>query len=243
MKKLMIVAIAVLVSTSIQAQNTREAIQNTKQILTGKKMLERDVKELADFSAKVTTFTRFYNARKTAEANRLKASLVKDMVREVRQSEAKAKKARREVNQSTREVISERKEISDNKKDSRRTTYDRRDDKRDMARDRANLRDDKRDRRDDVRDLKQQIVRAERQAKILKGLQSYNFAFGENDLLKARIYKKMITDFEETMKADVAATRIELQEDRREAKEDRRERRDDRNERNEKDANRKRWRN
>ena len=240
MKRIIPLIVLFMTVSVLQSQNAKEAIQNTKQVMEGKKNLERDSKELAAFTAKVESFYKVFDARNTEKSNELKLSIIQDMVREVQQTGVKAKKARREITQSTTEIISDRKEIEDNKKDSRRTRYDRRDDKRDQARDKANLRDDKRDRRDDIKDLKMQITRAERQAAILKALKAYNFSYGKGDLEKASINKKLIEEFKETMKADIIDTKRELEEDMREAKEDRRERRDDKNEDNETDRKKRR---
>ncbi|WP_299525647.1 hypothetical protein [Winogradskyella sp.] len=220
------------------AQNAKEAVQNTKQIVEGKKMLERDIKELGVFKAQLELLNRSFETKNSDEVNQLKANIVADMVREVEQSGEKAKKARREIAQSSAEVRSDRREIRRNREDSERGRYDRDDDRRDMARDRVNKRDDKRDRRDDVRDFEQQIARADRQAEILKTLKSYNFTFDNSEDALAK--KQLVLDFAGSMQQDIEATKRELAEDNRERNEDRRERRDDRNERNENDIKKKR---
>ena len=136
----------------------------------GKKNLERDMKELEGFKSKTTSLSTAYEAGDMKKTNELKASIVKDMIREVAQSKEKAEKARREISQSSQEVRSERREIRRDKDDSDHGRYDRNDDERDLARDRANARDDRRDRRDDIRDFQGQIDRAEKQVKILEAL-------------------------------------------------------------------------
>lgn len=235
-----LVLIALVLSTSLQAQNAKEAIQNTKQIQEGKKNLERDIKELNAFNEKLKLFSTSFDNKDELSVNELKAEIVSDMVREVKQSEVKAKKARQEIAQSSAEIRSDRREIRQNKEDSKRGRYDRKDDKRDMARDQANKRDDKRDRRDDVRDFEQQIERAKLQATILKKLKAYNFSFSDSET--ALLNKKLILDFVATLNQDIEATKRELAEDQRERREDSRERRDDRTERNEKEVKkRRRW--
>lgn len=221
------------------AQNAKEGIQNTKQILEGKKMLERDMKELQAMNVKYDLFKAAFDAKDSGKANEIKLSLMNDMIREAKQSEEKAKMARKEVAQSSSEIRSDRREIQQNKDDSKRGRYDHHDDKQDMARDQANKRDDKRDRRDDINDFNLQIARAESQATILKSIKSYNFNFDNVDT--SLVNKKLLDDFFTTMKQDIEATKIEIGEDTRESREDGRERRDDRNERNEVDTRKRRY--
>ncbi len=240
--KIIISLFAALFCVSLQSQNVKEAIQNTKQIAEGKKNLERDVKELESFKVKIAALNSAFESRNPEKSNELKASIVQDMVREVGQSGEKAKKARLEIAQSSSEVRSERREIRSDKDDSDWSRYDRRDDERDLARDKANARDDRRDRRDDIRDFQQQIDRAERQAAILEKLKDYQFGFEVSAMEKAIAQKALLKDFENSLQQDVAATQHELGEDVRESREDRRERRDDRNERNEYDTKKKRKR-
>lgn len=243
-----ICTLIVLLTTSltINAQNAKEAIQNTKQIIDGKRNLERDMAELKDFRAKLGKLKSAVAQEDEEAVNRLKADLVADMTREVSQSGEKAKQARREIAQSSAEVRSERREIRDNREDSKRGRYDRRDDRRDMARDQANKRDDQRDRRDDVRDFSQQIERAEKQAKLLETIKDLDFSLQyrsvEGFAERKRTTKGYFNDFIKLMKDDIAATKIELAEDNRERREDRRERADDRQERDEKDDKKRRRR-
>lgn len=227
--------------TIAQAQNAKEAIQNTKQIITGKKMLERDIKELHAFKSKVQLFTISFEAKDTKEVASLTSSILLDMTREVEQSCKKAKMARKEIAQSSAEVRSDRRENRRNREDSERTRYDNHDDQKDEARDRANTRDDRRDKRDDKRDFQQQIHRAEQQTRILKTLKTFNFSFDESNFDKALANKKLIADFLTILQQDIEATKRELAEDKREQREDRRERRDDQNERNEIDSKKRRW--
>ena len=152
--KLLIILMTFTVTST--AQNVKEAVQNTNQIVEGKKNLERDTKELAALKAKIAIFNTAYSGKDAPETNRLKADIVSDMVREVAQSGEKAQKARRELAQSGAEVRSDRRENRRNREDSKHGRFDGTDDDKDAARDRANTRDDRRDRRDDKRDLEMQ---------------------------------------------------------------------------------------
>ena len=235
-------AVTVLISSISFGQNVKEGIQNTKQIIEGKKMLERDMKELQMIQAKVTKLKSVYEEEEEIGANELMRDLISDFKREVLQSGEKAKMARKEIAQSSAEIRSDRREIRGNRDDSKNGRFDRRDDKRDMARDKANMRDDRRDRRDDKRDFEMQIQRADEQATILKSLSGHQFKFSEDQAQVNQDKMDLIDQFIVTLKADIEATKRELSEDNRERREDRRERQDDRNERNEKDKKkRKRW--
>lgn len=246
-KTIKLFVIALMVGSLTYAQNTREAINNTKQIIEGKKLLERDEAELKGFRAKLGMLKTAVNKDNQAEVRKLKEDLVTDMMREVEQSGVKAKKARLEIAQSSAEVRSDRREIRDNREDSKRGRYDSRDDQRDMARDQANKRDDKRDRRDDIRDLQQIIDNAEKQAKLLQAIKNYDFTLDTPDkeayIARKKMVKGTFNEFIGTLKADIAATKRELAEDNRERREDRRERIDDREERKEVDSKRRRIRN
>lgn len=235
-------AIATLFSLLSHGQNVKEGIQNSKQIIEGKKSLERDSKELNLIQAKVLKLRSAFNDLDNVKVNELKTSILLDFEREVAQSEVKAKKARREISQSSAEIRSDRREIRGNREDSENGRFDRRDDKRDMARDKANKRDDRRDRRDDIRDFEMQLKRAEEQAIILNTLKSFQFDFTDDNSTVNQSKLELIDRFLITLKDDIEATKRELGEDSREMREDRRERRDDRNERNEIDSKRKkRW--
>ncbi|WP_103072182.1 hypothetical protein [Aquimarina sediminis] len=232
--------ILVLASFSSNAQNAKEAIQNTKQIAEGKRDLERDIKELNALKVKLATFKTAFDEHNTIRVNKQKQDIINDMIREVKQSEVKALKARNEIAQSSAEIRTDRREIRRDKDDSNRGRYDRRDDQKDLARDKANMRDDKRDRRDDVRDFEAQIARAERQALILSKLRGFNFSFSPNTVDKSIANKKLMYEFLASLNEDIIATKRELAEDNRERHEDRRERNDDRDERNEHDYYKKR---
>ena len=243
MKKTMrLFVIALMIGSFVNAQNAREAINNTKQIIEGQKMLERDEAELKTFRAKLGQLKSAVNSDDQAEIRRLKADLVTDMAREVEQSGVKAKKARIEIAQSSAEIRTDNREIRRDRNDSNNGRFDRRDDEKDLARDKANRRDDRRDRRDDIRDMQQIINNAEKQVQLLQTIRDYDFTIDtpsrEAFVARKRLVKSSFMDFIDTMKADIASTKRELAEDNRERREDRRERRDDRQERNEVDSRR-----
>ncbi|WP_152538595.1 hypothetical protein [Aquimarina macrocephali] len=229
-----------LISSGVNAQNAKEAIQNTRQIVEGKRNLERDIKELKALQLKIVAFKKAFDIHDPSKTNMLKQDIITDMIREVKQSEAKAKQARMEIAQSSAEIRSDRREIRKDRDDSNRGRYDRRDDQKDLVRDQANKRDDKRDRRDDIRDFRAQITRAEYQASLLKELKSFNFSFDPDMIEKSIANKKLIQEFVQSLNEDIMSTKRELVEDNRERREDRRERYDDRNERNEYDFGKKR---
>ncbi|WP_160114668.1 hypothetical protein [Aquimarina sp. AU474] len=238
-----LLVLALLISCSANAQNAKEAIQNTKQITEGRRNLERDTKELQEIKLKITLFKKAFDEQNSVKTNALKQDIITDMYREVGQSQVKGKQARIEIAQSSAEIRSDRREVRRNRDDTNNSRYDRHDDKRDMARDQVNKRDDQRDRRDDIRDFEAQIARAERQASILKTLKTFNFSFDSEMLKKSILHKKLIHEFVKILEDDIEATKRELAEDNRERREDRRERFDDRNERNELDSKkrRKKW--
>jgi len=246
MKNIITLFVLVLfVTTTLNAQNAKEAIQNTNQITEGKKNLERDTQELKDFNVELHKLKEAVSKKNQLAVNNISQKLIRAMEREVGQSGNKSKKAQQEISQSSAEVRSDRREIDDNKKDSNRGRYDRNDDKNDMARDQANSRDDRRDRVDDMSDFNKQIERTKNQAEILQTLKTFDFTVEhierEDYIAKKRAIKKSFKEFVKLMKEDIEATKRELAEDNREQREDSRERQDDRNERNEKEAKRKRY--
>jgi hypothetical protein len=216
------------------AQNVREAIQNMNQIATGKAQLERDIRELGQFGDKIELLKLMYDHKDQTRANTIKETLLLDMMREVRQSEAKADQARREIAQSSAEVRTDNRELRRDRRDSNEwRDKDDRDDRKDTKRDRRNRRDDKRDLRDDIRDYQAYIERAEDQREILEEMKLVHLRFSYFRRESANEKKVLIYRFRKYMEEDIEATRRELAEDHRERREDRRERHDDRQERRE----------
>ena len=184
----------------------QERILNTKQVIEGTKILERDKKELEDFQSSYGLFQKAFVARDTVEIKTLKLNLITAMIREVEQSEDKIKQAKREVGQSSVEVIKERK---------------------DFDRDRKDVRRDQINKVDDMRDYETQLNRTIQQKNILETLRNFTFRFEGDFLEKSRAQMGLIQRFIQTMEEDITATKRELGEDIREAGEDRRERKED----------------
>ena len=201
--------ITVLASSTMIAQNSKEAIQDHNQIKVDKKLLSRDIAELENFKSETSTY-------KINPAN--KQLLINSMAREIGQTEAKLARANVEILQSTREVGTDRRE----KRKNRRKYEGSNDDLKDMTRDRVNTRDDRRDKRDDKRDSEEVQNRLENQKALLANFKASNAK-------EVNILEKFIL----TMTADINETKEELVEDKGEVREDRRERRDDRRERRE----------
>ena len=227
-KSMLAIAI-MIVTTMVNAQNTKEIRQDRNQIRVDKAMLERDTKELATFKANTVALKTAIETNDLVKARTLKTTLVASMKREIAQTNGKVQRAKVEVVQSSKEKGTNRREGRRN----RRQYTGSNDDKKDMARDRHNKRDDRRDKRDDERDLKELETRYNNQTALYNRMKAVSFSTitkeGKEDI-NEHIVKKFIA----TMVADIDETKEELKEDRREKREDKRERRDDSRERREK---------
>jgi len=223
-----------LFQNSLSAQrNIKERAVDRHQIKKGAINLERDVKELDAFKAKIVAFkTAFENGNKDRLRN-LKLEILGDMEREIRQTEAKLAQAKVEVKQSKSEVRSDNREIRNDRKDLKRGGDPIRDDVKDLARDKHDRRDDVRDLRDDVNDVDGLQRRLTNQQRLYTALKAVTFSRGATRGEKVAANKALISDFVLTMQNDIKATKREIGEDIGELKEDRKETRDDRRERNE----------
>ncbi len=227
-QKTILLITAVLFLQTIRAQNTREFIQNERQIFASQAMLERDTEELASFRTLAQELQLALDQGRYKKAERLGAKLTASMNREIDQTRQKLAFARREVGQSRTEQGTNRRENRRN-----RSTYTGKpDDLRDMSRDRRNSRDDRRDTRDDILDAAELQNRYENQQALHDRLTLVSYGRITPDV-KQDIKESIIRTFIVTMEADLNETREELQEDRGERREDRRERGDDRRERRE----------
>ena len=74
-KTIKLFVIALMVGSLTYAQNTREAINNTKQIIEGKKLLERDEAELKGFRAKLGMLKTAVNKDNQAESHDIVGSI------------------------------------------------------------------------------------------------------------------------------------------------------------------------
>ena len=195
-----------------EARNTKEAVNNEKQIAVDKQQLARDQREVKDFERLLHELDTLREARAVDSFMRLNLRIRAAMDRELMQARTKAGQAGREVNQSRREKRGERQEAG--------TT--------DLARDYHQLNDDRRDLRDDRRDLRGAAARADRMAAIIASSDALQEAVRSNNSDAIAETRRLMGEFLEVLRADLAANSAELTEDRGERREDRRERRTDR---------------
>lgn len=231
-----------LTSHSAMAQITRnatEASQNQQAMAANQAQLERDLEELAAFKVKLTQFDAAFVNKNAVKVAAAKAELVKDMQREIEQSELKIAQDKKELSQSQSEVAASGREVNRSRRDRFTIDNDAKDG-RDVRDDRRDKKDDQRDAMDDKNDLEQQIVRTNRQKQIYATLQAFNFSFEPSLKEKTVANKALFTEFASIMEKDIAATKAEIAEDKQEAKEDKKERREDKRERAEKRRN-KNW--
>ncbi|MEL6133883.1 MAG: hypothetical protein AAFR59_11020 [Bacteroidota bacterium] len=210
-------------------RNSMEARQNQQAMSANKAQLDRDEKELKEFTAKLTQFEMAFRTKNVAQVADLKKRLLLDMQREIQQSENKIAQDRREVSQSQSEKAASSRELNRSRYD--RATPDRdKGDARDVRDDRRDKKGDRRDVADDRNDLSRQIARTNRQKEIYTKLQAFTFSFEPSVQEKAIAYKALLQEFSATMEKDIVATKAEIQEDKVEALEDSRERREDKRE-------------
>lgn len=210
-------------SFNINAQavrNANEAKNNQRQIKVSQEELDRDIRELAHFKAKLADLENAWGKKQIKKVNKIKASLLKEMEREISQSRIKLKDDAREIAESKSELNSESRELrQDRRKFSSQRT---------AANDRSDRRDDARDLSDDKQDYRTQAAVLAKQEEILKILKIYNFSTNDYRLERGMKNKQLIHEFVSTMESDIVLTKLELKEDYREAGEDRRERIEDR---------------
>ena len=224
------------ISNAQVVRNSKEAADNRKAIEVGKAQLEKDIAQLAAFKTKVEAFESAFNNKRILKVRSLKDDIIKDMRREIEQSERKIAQDKKELAESVSEVKSSKREVRRSRRD--RVTPDGDiGDGRDLRDDRRDKRDDKQDARDDKQDLERQVARTARQKQILNTLEVFTFSFEPTVMEKAVANKKLMGEFIQTMEADIAATKAELIEDKGEVIEDRRERREDKRERRERRRN------
>jgi hypothetical protein len=225
-----LVVLVLLSATSVHAQVGRDVVErgsNRAQISTGKEALERDGKEVESFASQVASFEQAVAKGDGAQANQSLAALSPLMQTEVEQGGAKAEAAKREVAGSASETGSNRRESRRNRDDSNAMGRSD-DDTADAVRDGVNRADDARDVADDKKDLEAIAQRTQRQQQITQQVAGTPIAL-DSDAGRQQASEQvaMMKEFEKLMRADLAATEAEIQEDRKEAGEDRRETRDD----------------
>ncbi|WP_442267556.1 hypothetical protein ACSIGC_07760 [Tenacibaculum sp. ZS6-P6] len=226
--KIIMVAFFSLTCSLTNAQNfkdKKEKLDNKYAIATGKKQLQKDIRQLEAFEKKIIAFEDAFINHNTKLVKTLKIDILSDMKREIKQSERKIEQDRIELKQSKTELRNSKREFNRSKRDVlRRNSVKNRREFRDEKRDKN---DDRRDLIDDKRDLKTQIARTERQKEIYNKIKAFNFlakrASGKRKLMTN---SKLLNEFAKTMQADITSTKKELKEDYKEMNEDKRERRE-----------------
>ena len=228
MNLLIILAFVISGLQAQPARNAAEAKQNQGQVMAGAAQIERDQKEIAEFSKKLSDLDAAWDARNVPEINRLKASMMSDINREIGQVRAKTGQANREVNQSRNEVRSESREVRSDRRRMQARGAGINKPTREYAADKTDRRDDVRDLADDKRDMGNYTSILTRQTEIRNLLKTYQFSLAQDAGSEAMAKKALMKEFLDLMEKDLALTKRELNEDKYEKMEDRRERMDDR---------------
>jgi hypothetical protein len=208
-------ALIVLLPGLLSAQtkrNTREYRTNHKQVAVDKHQVVRDTRELDEFQRLLGEIDALRETNATDSFQRVNIRIRTAMNRELEQAHSKAGQASREVNQSQREKRGERQEA----------------DLSGFAGDYGQLFDDRGDLRDDRRDLQGAALRALRMDSILSRSDKLQPGVRNGNVDAIIENRRLMGEFLEVMRADLASTKGELVEDRQEKREDRRERRSDR---------------
>jgi hypothetical protein len=213
-QRLLIIAAAIvtLIPVLVLAQtsrNTKEAVNNQHQIALDKQQVVRDQREVEEFGRLLREMDTLREARATETFTRINTKIRTAMDRELEQARARVAQAGRQMNQSRRERRGERQEAA--------TTG--------LARDYHQLNDDRRDQRDDRSDLHGAAARADRMDAILSSSDALQVAVRNRNADAIAENRRLMGEFLEVLRADLAASSSELSEDRKESGEDRRERR------------------
>jgi len=194
------------------ARNTAEAIADERQIQAERAALERDREEAERFAALIKSLESARRERDLERYLQINTALRGMMAREADQAGRKAARAQAEVGQSRREARAEVMEAhaSGLAHDGLRALDDRRD-----------LRDDRRDRAAISARSSEMGALISRAEALLPRVEDADLeAFSDNGVVMRR--------FLDIVRADLAATQLELGEDLGERREDRRERGSDR---------------
>jgi hypothetical protein len=223
-------ALLVVTSVAAEAQVGRDVVErgsNRAQISEGNQALERDAKEIERFSAQLATLEQAVVQGNGSTANQAFSALSQLIASEVEQGAAKADAAKKELTGAVSETGSNRRESRRNRDDS--DAFGRTDDdESDAIRDGLNRADDVRDAADEKADLESIVKRAQRQGQIAESMAGFQVSLeSETGRQQASQQLAMLTEFQQLMNDDLAATEQEIAEDRGEAGEDRRETRDD----------------
>jgi hypothetical protein len=193
------------------AGNTREAVNNEKQITVDKHQIARDSREVENFERLLREFDTMLEAGSVESCYRINTRLRVAMDRELEQARAKTGQAKREVAQSRREKRREYQEAHASG----------------LASDYNQLFDDRRDLRDDKRDTRAATVRMNRMDSIIAMTNVLQPTVRDGNADALAETRRLMGEFLEVLRADLAASKAELVEDRGERREDRGERRTD----------------
>ena len=208
-------AIVILIPVLVLAQasrNTKEAANNRHQISVDKQQIARDQREVEEFERMLRKMDTLREPRATETFTRINTKIRTAMNRELEQAWAKSAQSGREVNHSRRENRGEQQEAAATG----------------LASDYHQLIDDRRDLRDDRRDRRGAAARADRMNAILASSDALQAAVRNRNADAIAENRRLMGEFLEVLRADLAANSAELAEDRRESAEDQRERRTDR---------------
>jgi len=160
-----------LSTTALHSQVARDRLEknnNRYEIITAKQQVKRDMREIESFRDLVQDFKLYYLSEDVDQVNEVRAKLIADMDREIRQNTAKASAGKREVKRSSKEVENSEKDLRETMEKSsgvsRRIWF--------LA-DRE-TRAERKDHADDIRDL----------------------ADDENDLVQVKVVTRIVPDAE-----------------------------------------------
>ena len=238
--KLLVKIIAALVllvnSNPILAQvlsNRVEKAGDRKELLISSKQLKRDEAELEAFRQKTHAFISAWLADNEIQAKELKLSLIKDMDREIRQSQRKTFSDKNEVRKSSKEIQNSERDLEQSSQDRNSRNEFRLGDVLAHRDDRRDHRDDVRDYEDDQLDFASQAYRTKVQQEIRDKFSDWVFREIQSEDVEATAEVRQLNMFISSMEHDLISTRSEISEDRKELREDRRELREDRREQRE----------
>jgi hypothetical protein len=207
--RLLIIATAIVILAPAllcaqAARNKKEVINNEHQIVVDKRQLTRDQREVGEFERLLREMDALREARAVDSFMRINLKIRAAMDRELKQARTRAGQSGREVNQSRREKRGERQEAG--------TTG--------LARDYHQLNDDTRDLRDDRRALRGAAARADRMNAIIASSNALQSGVRNSNADAIAENRRLMGEFLEVLRADLAATAAELNEDHGERRED-----------------------
>ncbi len=231
-----------LSTTALHSQVARDRLEknnNRYEIITAKQQVKRDMREIESFRDLVQDFKLYYLSEDVDQVNEVRAKLIADMDREIRQNTAKASAGKREVKRSSKEVENSEKDLRETMEKSsgvsRRIWFLA---DRETRAERKDHADDIRDLADDENDVVNRKKRVDEQEMLLSKFKTMTVMQTDITNIESMPEVRLLERFMGTMQEDLKETqlelsedRIEMREDKKELREDRRDRRDDRRER------------